>query len=187
MNTSEQGCESSPNPSEAEFSALIESSRCPTILPEDCDEGYLYWGTSRRIGELGICRGFNESGEMQFEGLREKLGEDLLFIEFHWDSSDAFGTFIPEMRLEKVPNNLSDESSVMTWLLDRELEVDQLRVDWLKGIPARFKELEEYKWRLDDALIALQCAERTRTDGFSFEPTLTFRKIMEAARQAKET
>lgn len=153
--------------------------RAEYIASAECTAGMLYWGTGRSIGELAMCRGKDDFGQMQFEGLRNKMGEDYLFTELHHDDSPYFGTWIPFLELGVAPVT-DDKTIIMNWLLEQEIDIVSDRIDWLRAMPAHLRAAPSWAWILDQNIGHLAGLQRTQTDGFSDRPTLSFRQIMES-------
>ena len=70
----------------------------PCIALSDCHHGRLYRINARRIG-LGL---FVEA-RRGFIGIREKWDRRYLFLEYHWDTGEPFGTVCPIALLEDTP------------------------------------------------------------------------------------
>lgn len=93
-----------------------------------CKHGWLYKIESRNL-ILGVYR----EDKKGFVGIRQKFGQEFLFVEFHWDTGAPFGTVKPQKRLEQCPIENLDESlqrengklennkSLFDWLLEKEL------------------------------------------------------------------
>jgi hypothetical protein len=82
----------------------IKLSDCYIKL-SDCKDGYLYKIHARNFS-YGV---FLHDG---FIGIRNKFGEDYLFMEYHWDFGEPFGTVKPKQELFQLPSNIYiDEDS----------------------------------------------------------------------------
>lgn len=60
------------------------------IKLEDCKHGGLYKIHARNFS-LGV---FDEK-QQGFVGIREKFGDEYLFVEYHWDTGAPYGTVKP--------------------------------------------------------------------------------------------
>ncbi|MCA9309203.1 hypothetical protein KC973_02405 [Candidatus Saccharibacteria bacterium] len=149
------------------------------LASDECENGKLYWGGGRSIGELAICRGKDEYGRMQFEGLRNKFGVDYLFIEYHYDDDPSFGTYTPSVKLETAPD-FETEEQAMYWILEQQITLIKDRLQWLKYLPDRLKSARSYNWLIDRDQELLDDALRMKEEGFSDTPAPTFRQIIEA-------
>jgi hypothetical protein len=73
-----------------------------TWIPlEKCEDGYLYI-ISARNARLGV---FHEQ-EKGFVISRFKFSINSLFVEYHWDTGEPYGTVQPIEKIEKVPEKL---------------------------------------------------------------------------------
>lgn len=70
----------------------------------DCKHGWLYEIMSRNL-TLGVYR----SDKKGFVGIREKFGQEYLFVEYHWDTGAPFGTVKPLRLMERCPMKWLDE------------------------------------------------------------------------------
>ena len=156
------------------------------IDSDECVDGHYYWGGARSIGCISICRGRDEYNRNQFEGLRNKLGLDFLFTEYHYDDDTAFGTYSPVLDLGVAPMFASEEAT-MYWILEQEINLISTRIDWLRAIPDRYKALETYEWLCDHEMEHLETLVDTKVNGFSNTPAPTFREIMEAKKRQIQT
>jgi len=164
---------------EEELLSLHRPSSAEIIPSTDCEPGYLYWGSGRSIGEPAICRGFNEHQQMQFEGLRNKMGQDFLFTEIHYDDDEMFGTWCPAVKLERAPEEMNKDET-MDWLLQKYIEMLLDRKDWLEMMPNKLKSTPTHDYLIDQTNEELDDLLQLKADGFSHEQTLTFRKIMQS-------
>jgi hypothetical protein len=74
------------------------------ISLEDCKHGYTY-----RISSRNLIYGVFNKPVNGFVGIREKMGSEYLFTEFHYDTGAPFGTVNPLEELEECPvRNLSE-------------------------------------------------------------------------------
>jgi hypothetical protein len=99
------------------------------IRLRDCKHGWLYRIASRNL-RLGVFR----KDRKGFVGIREKFGQEFLFVEYHWDADRHLGTVKPEKQLEKCPiedldeylknksGTLGDNKPLFDWLIQKELE-----------------------------------------------------------------
>jgi hypothetical protein len=162
---------------DAELASLLSSDK--QIIPSDqCEEGYLYYGFGRSIGQVAVCRGNDKHGKVKFVGLRNKFGVDYLFEETHFDDDSSIGTWIPVLRLEPAPECI-DEETMMSWILDRYIEMLELRVEWVESMPPRLRECPSYEIVLEQAKESLHDMKILRHEGFSKTPWPTFREMME--------
>lgn len=149
------------------------------FTPDECIPGHLYYGGSRRISEVAICRGINDTFKATaFEGIRNKMGEDFLFCEFHYDDGGSVGTFTPFVDLGEAPT-FETEVETMSWLLAQEIEVVEDRIDWLRRIPERLKASRYYPFLVQDDIKHLESLKLVAVEGFSAHPMPTFRQMME--------
>jgi hypothetical protein len=73
-----------------------------TWIPiEQCEDGYLYI-ISARNARLGI---FHKE-ERGFVISRFKFGHNSLFVEYHWDTGEPYGTVQPFEKVEKAPEEM---------------------------------------------------------------------------------
>lgn len=151
------------------------------LSSNDCVKGKYYWGGGRSIGAIVICRGRDEHGRNQFEGLRNKFGVDYLFTEFHYDDDSIFGTYTPVLELGDIPN-LESEDDTMNWLLDQELDLLTTRLEWLARFPDKYKQTGIYEWLVEWDGEHLETLQQLKNNGFSDTPYLTFKQIMESRR-----
>lgn len=104
---------------------LTPNKESVTYIPlSDCKHGWLYKIRSRNL-TLGIFR----EDKKGFVGIRQKLGEKYLFVEFHWDTGPPFGTVKPLECLESCPIQNLDE---YTHTKDRKYGLNKDLFDWLK-------------------------------------------------------
>ncbi len=159
------------------------------LAPEDCQEGFIYYGRGRSIGQIAVCTGEIDAGlgkgSLGFTGLRNKFGVDYLCTEVHYDQDSMFGTFLPFVELERIPEGM-DEKQTMHWLLDQTIELLEAKSSWLRSMPERFR--DPAYWPIDLELVeeALEGSRELQRTGFSDTPAPTFREIMEAKRVAAE-
>lgn len=150
------------------------------LASDECEDSRLYWGGARSIGELAICRGKDKYGRMQFEGLRNKLGIDILWIEIHEDDDTQFGTFTPIVGLEFAPKHPTSKEEVMQWILDQKIAMLAQRLEWLAHLPTQLRAARVYDKLLTEDLRELEDATRVKNEGFSKTSAPTFKQIMEA-------
>jgi hypothetical protein len=106
---------------------LIPDKEPTTYIPlSDCKHGWLYKVRSRNL-TLGIFR----EDKKGFVGIREKFGEEYLFVEFHWDTGPPFGTVKPLECLVSCPIQNLDE---YIHIKDGKHEVNTDLFDWLKQL-----------------------------------------------------
>jgi len=165
---------------DSELFDMYRGERGVYIGSSECNEGRLYWGGGRSIGQLAVCRGVDKYKRMQFEGLRSKFGVDYLFTEYHYDDDPSFGTYTPLVELDALPEDLTAEEETMYWILEITIELLETRVEWLKYLPSRLKAAPSYGWLVEHEQEYLEEKLRLRTEGFSDTPEPTFREIMEA-------
>ena len=143
-----------------------------TIPSTECEPGFLYWGMGRAIGDVAICSGVNESGQMQFEGLRSKLGFDYLGQEIHHDDDSSSGTWKPFFKYDKTPEFRSSEEK-MRWILMKNIEILQIRIDWLEVMPKSLKIAPSYNIFLEQDIQQLSGLLKTQNNGFNKRPAHT--------------
>lgn len=79
---------------------------------EECKDGHTY-----RINSRNLLCGVYKAAVKGFVGIREKLGREYLFTEFHWDTGAPFGTVRPiEDLLENCPVQSLEEVFVVSSL-----------------------------------------------------------------------
>ncbi len=103
--------------------SLYDSKVAYLPLP-DCKHGWLYEIMSRNL-TLGVFR----KDRKGFVGIREKLGHVYLFVEYHWDTGEPFGTVKPLRRVERCPIKELDEFFRTE---DGKLKDNEKLFDWLK-------------------------------------------------------
>lgn len=92
-------------------SSLISlEDRVQWIPLEKCKNGWAYYIHARN-GKVGIF----EKKEKGFRISRHKFNSNFLFVEYHWDNGEPFGTVKPISELEKVPKFKSDDEK-LAWL-----------------------------------------------------------------------
>ncbi len=64
----------------------------------DCIHGGIY-----RLHASSFSVGVFDNTLSAFVGIREKLGKEYLFVEYHWDMDAPFGTAQPYLLLEICP------------------------------------------------------------------------------------
>ena len=150
------------------------------IIPSvECAPGYLYWGQGRSIGEVAICVGQDQSGQVSFEGLRNKLGLDRIFTEIHYDDNPSLGTWMPYCKWKKHPA-FESEKEKMYWLLDANIEVLEARIQWHLDMPKHLQQAPSYDSLLEDSRNHLDALLELKRDGFSDTQTLSFRQILKS-------
>ncbi|MGH2568747.1 MAG: hypothetical protein ACRDGA_10430 [Bacteroidota bacterium] len=99
------------------------------ISLEKCEDQWLY-----RIASRNLRAGVFRKDRNGFVGIREKFGQEFLFVEFHWDTGEPLGTVKPLQQLELCPienldEDLRDEDGALEtnrplfdWLMAKELE-----------------------------------------------------------------
>ena len=68
---------------------------------EECVDRGIY-----RIHSRNLEVGAYIAAKAEFIGIREKLGDEYLFGEFHWDTGAPFGTVKPKELLGMVPDDI---------------------------------------------------------------------------------
>ncbi len=159
---------------ETELLDLINPSEY--ITSADCVEGHAYWVSARSIGSVAVCGEVNEIG-LGFKGLREKLNDYFLFVEYHFDDDNHHGTVKPFLDLGTVPEFNSD-MEYKEWLLDQEMEVVRTRLDWLKNMPAKYKQQLLHELLTADNELFLRDMGRLKTEGFDDQRRITFQSII---------
>jgi hypothetical protein len=89
----------------------------------DCKHGWLY-----RIDSRNLTAGVFKRDKNGFVGIRTKLGERFLFVEYHWDTGSPFGTVKPLRPIKRCPiknlneyargknGKLIDNAALFKWL-----------------------------------------------------------------------
>lgn len=67
------------------------------LYMRECKHGYTY-----RIDARNASFGVYDEKEKGFWISRRKMGDNFLFIEYHWDTGEPFGTAIPYDELENA-------------------------------------------------------------------------------------
>ncbi|MCA9344402.1 hypothetical protein KC946_01050 [Candidatus Saccharibacteria bacterium] len=119
------------------------------IPPEECQQGHVYEGHSYMIGPVGVCAYHSEDWYVVFEGLRSKGGYDSLRFDPHRDL--IRGSFEPKTDLGLLPEDMNQKES-LEWLLDKEIQIYQSRLEKLKLIPDRLKQAND--WEQDTQSLA---------------------------------
>ncbi len=116
--------------------------RIDVIAKEECKPGFLYWGDGNRDVDIAICQN-GPGGDKVFEVLRDIRGAYYLSLERHPEDVRNTGGWAPIVALEKVPDGLDDKAR-MEWLLRKEIEVVEDKLDWLVQMPDRLKSASDY-------------------------------------------
>lgn len=153
------------------------------LTQSDCEPGAVYWGLSRSIGEVAICQSSLGFDTMKFEGLRSKRDKDSLFCEYHYDADKRLGTFRPLVEIDKINSQMSTEQK-MCYILDKAIEIQELKLDWLNNLPARL-ELDA-EWLIDEVNLCLNELTKLSQDGFSKQRTISFKDIMQNSRKTNK-
>lgn len=123
--------------------------RIDTIPKDECRAGFLYWGDGSGVADIAICTNSGSYGDVYFRGIRETRGMYDLFTERHpSDTGEASIGWAPIVMLEEVPE-LLDEKATVLWLLEKEVEVVKIKIDWLRSLPDQYKQATEYSYILD--------------------------------------
>jgi len=147
--------------------------------PSLCVAGHYYWGHGRSISEIAICTGPDADGKIEFEGWREKFGEDFLFREIHYDNDSLFGTFVPFVDLGEAPS-MDTTQDRLQWILEQMIGLAQDRLEWVRHMPKDLQQLPYHQDLLrmeEDNLTSLLDVKQK---GLSNERTLTFKDLMSA-------
>ncbi|TXG77779.1 hypothetical protein E6P97_01035 [Patescibacteria group bacterium] len=157
---------------------LVELCRPPTeyIASVECEDSYLYWVSSRSIGELAICEGYDANGRQLFKGWRSKFGRDFLFTEYHWDDDASFGTVRPLLKLGLAPE--CDDEALLEWLLAGSIELKRERISWMQDMPLKFRDSDVYAQLLASEQEQMNELLVIQSEGFNSHPMPTFREIM---------
>lgn len=166
------------------FDALIRTAQYDAIPPEDCRDGYLYWGVGRGLGKVAVCRVGSQFG-VEFEGLQNDLGLDQLARGLHYDENVFFGTWRPLVELEPEPKHVN-RKALMSWLLEKEISVAEDRLQWLTRLPEKIRNAKSYAYELELTQDELDALLQTRAEGFSDKRTLVVKDILEAARLRRD-
>ena len=159
---------------EERLSELMTPSKY--LAQADCEIDAVYWGMGRSIGEVTICRTTPDQSSLQFEGLRNKLGEDFLFREYHYDVDPMFGTFRPFVKIDGTAPEMS-RLEEMGFLLDQTMEVQRLKLAWLNNMPNRLR--SDAQPLIDGVHESMEYLEKLKRNGFSDKRTLSFKSILE--------
>ena len=86
------------------------------IALENCKDRYLY-----KIASRNLAYGVFDITQNGFIGIREKFGSRYLFVEYHWDTGEPFGTVSPIHVLDPLPENIAccDELGTLDKLTGR--------------------------------------------------------------------
>lgn len=123
--------------------------RINTLPKEDCRAGYVYWGDGGGEVDIAICTGIDEYDDLCFQGVRETRGIYDLFTERHpFDSGGGSKGWAPIVELELAPE-FPNENSAVQWLLSKEIEVVEQKVEWLMNMPAKYRKAVDYEYILE--------------------------------------
>ncbi len=149
---------------ELEFWELVNPTRY--LSSGECVAGKVYWVRARRIWNVAICQD-RTPDEVSFRGIRDKFDRYFLFDEFHYDDNGVFGTVQPLFELGDSPH-FENDSQLMEWLLDKEIEVATTQLDQLRHVPDALKTFDDYTYPfiLEENDTALQALIRLREEGF---------------------
>jgi hypothetical protein len=158
-------------PDNIAFMDLLHVGMKEYIPVEECEQGYLYWGIGSGIGEVAICNGYNDRGELQFRGLaKDEADQDCLDLVVHTQTPPNYENWSPFVRLEVAPTDL-DVHATMSWLLEKQIEVVELRLDWLSGMPARMQSAPSYRPVMDENQALLENLHKEQQTGFNTPST----------------
>lgn len=145
--------------------------RSDILQKNECRPGYLYWGEGNREGDLAICAESDGVGSLYFLGRRPIRDKFDLFQQPHADDvSTSSGGWAPIVMLEKVPD-LSSEEATVAWLLDKEIEVIETKIEWLEAMPGRLKCATDYTYILDNDRNQLDAIKKISRIGMTGIPT----------------
>ena len=159
----------------AELITLADPDPCERIPVDDCEPGYLYYGQSRSMQPgVAICHITEPlngvAGRTRFAVRDVWCGRDYLFEEVHFDEEACTGTWLPFVRLEKVPEGL-DAHGLLSWLIDQEVALHEDRLQWFRGMPDRLQRAESYEaWR-NEAQQRYEAAVDKKAHGVSLVTT----------------
>lgn len=171
--------ESAPEPQAPNIEWGKTFERIPS---EQCIEGHYYFGVGRSISNVAICIGRTQFG-IEFKGWRNKLGEDFLFSEVHYDDNESVGTYSPEIDMGPAPHFSSDDEC-MSWILELEISIKKSLLNWIKSQPQEYLQTEDAQIDIQRYEGHLQELLDTKQNGFSHE-RISFRSILEKKRSAQ--
>lgn len=87
--------------------------RASWIPIEECKDGWVYYIHARNA-KVGIY----DKNEKGFTISRHKFSDNYLFVEYHWDTGEPYGTVKPIKELESAPH-FSNEAEKLAWLNEK--------------------------------------------------------------------
>jgi hypothetical protein len=157
-------------PDNIEFLDLLSAEMKQYIAEAECEQGYLYWGIGRGIGEIAICAGHDSQNGTKFYGLaKNEINEDSLDSVLHTQIHPVIGGWSPIVRLESVPEGM-DRHQTMEWLLGKHIEVVELRLDWLACMPAHLRGTASYEPVVSENEALLASLVQEQRAGFKYAP-----------------
>lgn len=165
---------------ELEFSNFMNRDRW--IPSNECKEGYSYLVNSRNLGSIAICSEFSDTG-LIFIGLREKLNSYYISSEIHYDDDQYFGTLRPLALIGKAPD-LSNETDLMDWFLDQEIDLAIDIKTRLDNMPLKYKRTKLFNELKLDNQANLEDLSSLKINGFKNLKPKTFKSIIEQSKNS---
>ncbi len=103
------------------------------IPMSECKDGYLY-----RIFSRNLTFGVYREAARGFIGVREKFGNEFLFMEYHYDTGEPYGTVLPQKELEQCPITPINEG----YSDGQAFHTNQPLFDWLKEKEKQYRNEE---------------------------------------------
>lgn len=75
-----------------------------------------------RLQSRNLVAGLWLPDEKGFKGIREKLGHEYLFVEYHWDNGTSFSTAKPLQKIVTLPVDLCEDNSTSLYDFLKEIE-----------------------------------------------------------------